>query len=205
MKALLSQNRRRTGLATLAALSAFAMGFSAAAPAAGHVAYVLFTQGTDSVSMSGSTEDITRARQLRVGSEPLLYVRQGGVAYVIRDPATLRAAAAIFKPQAELGARQAELGSRQAALGSKQAALGAQQAQLGARQADARPSEQAELGRQQDELGRQQDVLGQQQTALGKQQDALGREQDRLGRIARDSFDALFADALRRGLAQRVN
>jgi hypothetical protein len=33
----------------------------------------------------------------------------------------------------------------------------------------------------------------------------LGREQDRLGRIANDKLQALLADALRRGLAQRVN
>ena len=217
----LSHSRRRIALAAMAALSGLAMACSpaTATASADHASYVLFNPGTDSVSMSGSTDDIARARELRKGSEPLLYVRQNGVAYVIRDPATLRAAADIFKPQAELGARQAELGSRQAELGSRQAALGSQQAQLGAQQAklgalqsDARPSEQAEygrqqdaLGRQQDALGRQQDQLGQQQNALGEQQNALGREQDRLGRIARDKFDALLADALRRGIAQRVN
>jgi len=213
----LSQNRRRTGLAVLAALSSLAMGCPPAA-AADYTSYVLFSPGTNSVSMSGSTDDISRARALRSGDEALLYVRRGGDAYVIRDPATLRAAAAIFKPQqelgarqAELGSRQAELGSRQAALGSQQARLGAQQARLGALQADARPSEQVEFGRQQDELGRQQDALGRQQdelgkqqSALGEQQDKLGREQDRLSRIARDKFDALVADALRRGVAQRV-
>ena len=210
-------NRRRIGLAALAALSALAIAWPAAA--ADQAKYVLFTPGSDSVMMSGSTDDITRARELRVGTEPLLYARLDGVAYIIRDPATLRAAVALFKPQAELGARQAELGSRQAELGSRQAALGAQQAKLGAQQArlgalqsDARPSEQAEYGRQQDELSRQQDALGdqqtelgRQQTALGDQQTALGREQDRLGRIAREKFDALLADAIRRGLATRVN
>ena len=194
---------RYVAFAALALTSPVALASPAAA--ADHASYVLFSPGTDSVSMSGSTDDITRARELRSGKEPLLYFRQGGVAYIVRDPATLRAAAAIFKPQAEMGARQAELGSRQAALGSQQAALGAKQAHLGSLQADARPSEQAELGRQQDELGRQQDALGQQQNALGKQQDALGREQERLGLIARDKFDALIADAMRRGLAQRVN
>ena len=215
----LSHSRRRVALAVMAALSGLAMACSPATAAADHASYVLFNPGTDSVSMSGSTDDIARARELRKGRESLLYVRKDGVAYVIRDPATLRAAADIFKPQAELGARQAELGSRQAELGSRQAALGSQQAQLGAQQAklgalqsDARPSEQAEygrqqdaLGRQQDALGRQQDQLGQQQNALGEQQNALGREQDRLGRIARDKFDALLSDAIRRGVAQRVN
>lgn len=211
------KNRRRIGFAALAALSALAMASPAAA--SDHAYYVLFTPGTESVMMSGSTDDITRARSLRHGNEALLYARVNGVAYIIRDPETLRSAGAIFRPQAEMGSKQAELGSRQAELGSRQAALGAQQAALGAKQAhigalqsDARPSEQAEYGRQQDELGRQQDALGRQQDelgkqqdALGQQQDALGREQDRLGRIARDKFDALLADAMRRGLAQRVN
>ena len=204
MKPLVS-NRRRIALITIAALSSLVMGLPTAAAAADHASYVFFAPGSDSTSMSGSVDDIERARGLRVGSEALLYVRQGGARYVIRDPATLREANAIFKPQAEMGARQAELGSRQAELGSKQAALGAKQARLGSLQADARPSEQAELGRQQDELGRQQDVLGQQQTVLGEQQSALGREQDRLGRIARDKFDALLADALKRGVAQRID
>jgi hypothetical protein len=211
------KNRRRIGLATMAALSALALAYPAAA--ADHAKYVLFSPGTDSVMMSGSTDDITRARALRHGNEALLYARVNGVAYIIRDPATLRSAAAIFRPQAELGAKQAELGAQQAELGAQQAKLGAQQAKLGAQQAhlgalqsDARPSEQAEYGRQQDELGKQQDALGHQQSALGEQQNALGekrnalgREQDRLGKIAREKFDALLSDAIRRGLAQRVN
>ena len=195
----------RIALAAATALSSLVMAVPTSASAADHASYVLFAPGSESTSMSGSTDDIERARALRTGKEPLLYVRQGGARYVIRDPATLREASAIFKPQAELGARQAELGSRQAELGSKQAALGAKQARLGALQADARPSEQDALGRQQDELGRQQGELGKQQSALGEQQDALGREQDRLGRIARDKFDALLADALKRGIAQRVD
>jgi len=198
-------NRRRIPFAGLAALSALAMTVPQAATAADHVAYVLFSPDSDSVSMSGSTQDINRARALRTGKESLLYVRQGGAAYVIRDPATLSAARALFAPQEQLGAQQAELGSRQAALGSRQAALGAQQARLGARQANARPSEQDELGREQDALGRQQDALGQQQDALGRQQDALGREQDRLAHIADDKLEALVMDAIRRGLAQRVD
>jgi hypothetical protein len=205
-------NRRRIGLAALVALSALALSIPLAAAAADHAYYVLFTPGSESVMMSGSTDDITRARALRHGNEALLYARVNGVAYIIRDPATLRSAAALFRPQSEMGAKQAELGSRQAELGSRQAALGAQQAHIGALQSDARPSEQAEfgrqqdaLGRQQDALGRQQDELGKQQDALGRQQDALGREQDRLGQIARAKFDALLSDAIRRGLAQRVN
>ena len=166
--------------------------------------YVLLPAGSQSSMMSGSTDDLRRARSLRAGREGLLYVRRGGAAYVVRDAATLRRAEAIFEPQRALGARQAELGSRQAALGRRQAALGAEQARLGARQAGASPSRAAAFARQQSELGKQQDALGRQQDALGRQQDALGREQDRLGRQAQERLRALLEDAIRQGVAQRV-
>ena len=177
----------------------------AKAQSADRTSYVLFAEGSRSTTMSGSTEELNRAKALRVGDEALLYVRQGGAAYVIRDAATLRRAESIFEPQRALGSRQAELGSRQAALGSRQAALGAKQARIGAQQAIAPPGRADELGRQQDALGRQQDALGRQQDALGAQQDALGREQDRLGREADAKFRALLADALQRDVAQRVD
>lgn len=167
--------------------------------------YVLFQQGSRSTSMSGSTEDLDRARRLRRGQEAMLYVKRDGVGYLVRDPATLRRAAAIFAPQQAMGARQAALGSRQAALGSRQAALGAEQARIGGLQAHASPARQDEFGRQQDALGRQQGELGRQQGVLGRQQDALGREQDRLGRQADVALRALIDDALRRGVAQRVD
>ena len=201
----------RIALAALAGLSGLALMIPAPAAAASttrsadRASYVLFAQGNDSTSMSGSTDDMKRARALRVGEEALLYVRHGGKAYVIRDAATLRRAESIFEPQKVLGGRQAELGSRQAALGSRQAALGAQQARLGAQQATATPARAGELDRQQEELGRQQDALGRQQDALGKQQDVLGREQDRLGREAEAKFRVLLADALQSGVAKPVN
>jgi hypothetical protein len=209
--ALASSKSRRIALAMLTAFfGLFALIQPPAAVAGGgrspdRTSYVLLAQGSSSSAMSGSMEDLDRARKLRVGREGLLYVRRGEAAYVIRDAATLRRAEAIFEPQQALGAQQAELGSRQAALGSRQAALGAQQARLGARQARASPHRQDALGRQQDELGRRQDALGRQQDTLGHQQDALGREQDRLGREADSRFRALLAEAIERGLAQRID
>lgn len=205
-----SPNRRRPALFALAALIGLAAliqsaPFPALAQTGDRTAYVLLTAGSQSSTMSGSTDDLRRARALRVGREGLLYVRQDGAAYVIRDPSTLRRAEAIFAPQRAMGARQAELGSRQAALGSRQAALGAQQARLGALQANAAPGRADGLARQQDALGRQQDALGRQQDVLGRQQDALGREQDRLGREARARLGALLADAIRSGVARRAD
>lgn len=209
--AALSYKCRRFALAVLASLSGLAMLVSLPAVAGSSVqpadrtSYILFTQGSRSTTMSGSTEDLGRARAVRVGLEGLLYVRQGGAAYVIRDSATLRRAEAIFEPQNRLGGRQAELGSRQAELGKRQATLGAEQARLGLRQAGATPRQQNELGRQQDELGRRQNALGQQQGVLGRQQSVLGREQARLAREADARFRALVAEALQRGVARRVD
>lgn len=206
-----AHKRNRISLAALAALSAPILlaaphvAAASVAESADRFSYVLLSPGSRSSSMSGSTEDLRRAHALRSGEEGLLYFRDGRTAYVIRDAATLREADAIFEPQEALGARQSELGSRQAALGRRQAEIGAEQARVGRLQANASPGRSEELGRQQDALGRQQDELGRQQDALGRQQDALGREQDRLGRVAEARFRALLADALRRGVAERVD
>jgi hypothetical protein len=202
---------RRIALATLAAFSApLLLSHSPAvaaspAEAADRVSYVLFAAGSGSSSMSGSMEDMHSARSLRRGEEGLLYIRHRGMAYVIRDAATLREAEAIFAPQQALGAKQAELGSRQAELGQRQAQLGAEQGRLAALQADARASRGGGLGRQQNELGRRQGELGQQQGQLGRQQGELGREQARLARLANEKIRLLIEQAIQRGVAQRVN
>jgi bla regulator protein BlaR1 len=203
--------RRSHRIATLASLAVLAgalissPGLAAdAGRSAGAWAYVLFSPGSRDISMSGSTDDVRRARSVRSAGEGLLYVRQGGSAYVIRDAATLRKAQALFEPQTALGARQSELGSRQTALGQQQSRLGAEQAKIGLRQVGNSPRDAEALARQQEDLGRQQDMLGRQQDALGRQQDTLGREQDRLSRIAEDQLHILFGDAIRSGLAQRV-
>lgn len=174
-------------------------------PQPSSLSYVLLNPGSESTSMSGSMEDLRRARSLRTGNEGLLYFREGGVAYIIRDAAILRQAAALFAPEEALGTKQSELGSRQAALGQAQARLGAQQARLGSQQANATPAGQDELSRRQNELGREQGELGRRQEELGRQQGALGREQERLARIAEAKLQALLAEAVRLGEAQRVN
>jgi hypothetical protein len=168
------------------------------------LSYVLLTADGSNM-MSGSTDDITRARALQTGHAPLLYIRDGGAAYVIRDPAMLRRADEIMRPQQELGRRQGELGNQQGELGRRQGALGAEQGRLGAIMADARVSEVGELSRQQGELGRQQAELGTQQAELGRRQNELGRQQERAAALAQQQFRALVSEALQRGVAQRVN
>ena len=139
------------------------------AESADRLSYMLITGDSSSSSGSWHSDDFRRAEAFRAGNAPLLYVRDHGVAYVIRDAATLRRAEAIMAPQQELGRRQGALGRQQGALGRRQ----------------------GELGREQGELGRQQA--------------ALGRQQARLAKLAQPQFRALVADAIRRGVAQRVN
>lgn len=174
-------------------------------PSGDRLSYVFYSSGDRGTTMNASVDDLRRVAPLRRGKEALLYVRYAGSAYVIRDAATLRQAEAIFRPQHELGARQGELGRRQGVLGRQQAELGAEQGRLGREQAGASPARAAELSRRQSELGRQQSALGDQQAVLGKQQSALGREQQRLARQADSKIRALVAEAVRRGLAQRID
>jgi hypothetical protein len=206
---LMPAKAHRPALAVLAALCASVIAADPSAASAVHStdrsSYVFLSPGSRSSTMSGSMDDMRRAQALRSGREGLLYVRQAGVAYVIREAATLRRAEALFEPQRALGAQQAELGKRQAALGERQGRLGAEQGRLGRLQAASAPRRAGEFGRQQSELGRQQGELGRQQGVLGQQQGALGREQARLARIAGSKLQALVADAIRRGVAQRMD
>ena len=169
------------------------------------MSYVLYSGGNGSSMSSGSSTDFRLAERYRAGNAPLLYVRQDGAAYVIRDPAILRRAEAIMAPQRELGRRQGALGQQQGELGRRQGALGREQGRLGRMMADARVREMGDIGRQQGELGRQQGELGRQQGALGRRQGELGREQARLARLAEPQFRALVAEAIQRGVAQRVD
>ena len=175
------------------------------AESADRFSYVLFTGHDGSSMVNGSSDDFQRAKAYRAGDAPLLYVRQDGVAYVIRDPAILSRAEAIMEPQQELGRRQGELGRQQGELGRRQGKLGQEQARLGRLMADSTPRQMGELGRQQGELGRQQSALGEQQAALGRQQAELGEQQSRQAELAQPKFRALIAEAIQRGAAQRVN
>ena len=169
------------------------------------LSYVLLSDHGDNSMVSGSTDDLRLARSYRAGEAPLLYVRQDGVAYVIRDAGFLSRAEAIVAPQRELGDRQGELGHQQGELGRQQGKLGQEQARLGRMMADATPRQMGELGRQQGDLGRKQSALGEQQGELGRRQGELGREQARLAKAATPQFRALVTEAIQRGVAQRVN
>jgi bla regulator protein BlaR1 len=90
----------------------------------GDESYVLFYGGSDSVTMSGDTEDLQRVRRLRGDSkEDFLWFRRGGKEYVVHDASLLKRIKELTKAQGELGARQGELGGRQGALGARQGSV----------------------------------------------------------------------------------
>lgn len=153
----------------------------------------------------GFGNSVSRAEALYGGKGPLLYVRENGASYVIRDPETLNRANAILAPQQEVGRRQGELGKQQGELGKQQGEIGKEQSRLGRLMGSSTAADRRVLGDQQAELGRRQGELGKLQGELGKRQGELGKEQGRLARLAQPQLRALVADAIRRGVAQRID
>ena len=179
-----------------APLATLAMAASPAQPASARRdhreldAWIYFHDDEHS-TMSGSSEDMVHARR-HLDGRPLLWVRRGGVEWVIRDPAILARIDELFAPVRELGGKQAELGGKQAELGALQAQLGAQQAQLGAQQAT---------------LGSQQAGISAQAAQINAQQAALSARQYTADDADRDSFEQKRRELERqmRELERQVN
>lgn len=183
-------------------------------------AYVLIDG--DHVSMAGSSDDIRTAKAAQRGDEPVLWLREDGKQYLVRDPATLQRVKEAHAPVAALGEQQGRLGEQQGALGARQGGLGAKQGELGARMAaiaaeqaaaglQGREARQAEtdrrmkaLAEEQDALARQQEALARQQEPLARQQEALARRQEAASESMQREVARLLHDAIRSGKAQRL-
>jgi hypothetical protein len=143
-------------------------------------------------TMSGSTGDIERARRHRKGEEDLLWFREKGREYIVRDPAILSAVRNLWAPVAVIGEEQGEIGAKQGAIGARQAVIGAKQAEIGAHQAS---------------IGSRQAAIGARQAALAARQvrsssDAERTEIDRSMRALDDDMRAL--DREMRALDARI-
>src|SRR5262245_44900717 len=144
---MMNTRLRPVGLvATLAALTLSGLAGDAAAhprngasssdparPSEPELNYIYFRDGND-VTMSGDMRDIERARRHRQGNEALLWFRDAGQEFVLRDPALLKQIDALWKPVQEIGEAQGKLGGQQGELGRQMGELGAQQGLLGTRQ-----------------------------------------------------------------------
>jgi bla regulator protein BlaR1 len=100
--------------------------------------YVLLLEDNGSATMSGSSADVEKARRLKRPGEPMVWLRQNGREYVIRDPETLRLIQAVWNdvhfPMAEHSkelahhsealAKHAELAARHGLEAANQAIVG---------------------------------------------------------------------------------
>jgi beta-lactamase regulating signal transducer with metallopeptidase domain len=166
--------------------------------------FVIVTGKTDSVTMSGSSEDARHAEKLRKQIPgDFIWFERDEKPYIIRDQATIDRAKKLWAPQEELGKQQEELGKQQEALGKQQEELGSKMQQIHVKvpdmtaELDKLKAElkqlnsnatmeqvgriQSEIGELQSKIGDIQSQAGDQQSKLGEQMGALGEKQGKLG------------------------
>jgi bla regulator protein blaR1 len=159
--------------------------------------YVIVSGNSDSVTMSGDSEDARHARALRKKIPgDFIWFERDEKSYVIRDQATVDRARKLFAPQEELGRQQEELGKQQEALGDQQEALGKKMEEVRVKVPDMTADieklkaelkalqdggTQEQLGNLQSEIGELQSKLGELQSRAGDQQGKLGEEMGKLG------------------------
>jgi beta-lactamase regulating signal transducer with metallopeptidase domain len=174
--------------------------------------FVIVTGKSDSLTMSGTSEDARHVEKLRKQIPgDFIWFQRDEKSYIIRDQATIDRARKLWAPQEELGKKQEELGRKQEALGKQQEELGSRMEQvrvnvpdmtealdkLKAKLQKLGPSAtmeqigdlqseigvlQSKIGEIQSQAGEQQSKLGELQGALGEKQGKLGEEQGELGR-----------------------
>ena len=166
--------------------------------------FVIVTGNSDSLTMSGSSEDAHHVQRLRKQiSGDFIWFERDEKPYIIRDQATINRARALWAPQEELGKKQEELGKQQEELGKQQEELGAKMEQvkidvpdmtaeldklkaklqkLGSTATmDQIGDLQSEIGELQSKIGEIQSRAGEKQSKLGDEQGVLGEKQGKLG------------------------
>jgi beta-lactamase regulating signal transducer with metallopeptidase domain/peptidoglycan hydrolase CwlO-like protein len=166
--------------------------------------FVIVSGKTDSLTMSGTTEDARHVEKLRKQIPgDFIWFQRDEKSYIIRDQATIDRARKLWAPQEELGKKQEALGKQQEALGKQQEALGDKmgqihvsvpdmtaeldklKAELKQLNASATMEQvghiQSEIGELQSRIGELQSRAGDQQGKLGEQMGALGEKQGKLG------------------------
>ena len=192
----------------------------------------VYLRDADHTSMSGDMKDIERARRFQQGSQPVLWFRDGGQEYIVRDPDTLAQLDAIWKPVHETGEAQGKLGTQMGGLGTQQGQIGSHQGLIGTRQGtlavresvlDMRASsealsaaDKAELAKQRRALRQQQreldkemraleapmKALGDQMAVLGRQMEVLGQKMEAASHKATAETRALLRRAIAAGVAK---
>jgi hypothetical protein len=148
-------------------------------------AWVIFRGGNDSATMSGTMSDVERAKRLRRGDETLLYARRGDAAFVVRDPAILGRALALYQPMEPLQKRMEGKGRVMEVLGKKMKTLSGKMV--------AGPVADHER------YGVQMQALGEVMEKLGEEQRVLGEEMQKVAEDAERRLKVLLDEAIRTG------
>lgn len=166
--------------------------------------FVIVTGNSDSLTMSGSSEDARHVDNLRKQIPgDFIWFQRDEKSYIIRDQATIDRARKLWAPQEELGRKQEELGRQQETLGKQQEELGARMEEvkidvpdmtaeldrlkaklqkLGPKATMEQIGElQSEIGELQSKIGELQSHAGDQQGKIGEEMGALGEQQGKLG------------------------
>jgi len=166
--------------------------------------FVIVSGKTDSMTMSGTSEDARHVEKLRKSIQgDFIWFERDEKPYIIRDQATIDRARKFWEPEEELGKKQEALGAQQEALGRQQEELGAKMEQvqvnvpdmtaeldklkaklqkLGSHATMEQVGDlQSEIGELQGKIDEIQSQAGEQQSKLGEQQGALGEKQGKLG------------------------
>jgi len=174
--------------------------------------FVIVSGKTDTLTMSGSSQDARHVERLRKQIPgDFIWFQRDEKSYIIRDQATIDRARSFWAPQDELGKKQDALGKQQDALGKQQDAVGRRMEQVKVNVPDmsaaldklkaelkalGATATQDQLGQIQSEIGDlqsrigdiqslagdQQSKVGEEMSALGEQQSKLGEQQEQLGR-----------------------
>jgi beta-lactamase regulating signal transducer with metallopeptidase domain len=152
--------------------------------------FVIVTGNTDSLTMSGSSEDAEHAEKLRKQIPgDFIWFERDERSYIIRDQATIDRARKLWAPQEELGKKQEALGEQQEALGKQQQALGERMRQIQVKVPDMTAEldklrgelKQLSSGATVEQVGRIQSEIGELQSRIGQVQSHAGEEQSKLG------------------------
>jgi len=166
--------------------------------------FVIVSGKSDSLTMSGSSEDARHVEKLKKAIPgDFIWFERDEKSYVIRDQATIDRARKLWAPQEELGKKQEALGKQQEALGKQQEELGAKMEQIRVQIPDmsveldrlkAKLQKlgssatmeqigdlQSEIGELQSKIGEIQSHAGDQQSKLGDEMGVLGAQQGKLG------------------------
>jgi beta-lactamase regulating signal transducer with metallopeptidase domain len=159
--------------------------------------FVIVSGNSDSLTMSGSTQDAHHVERLRKQIPgDFIWFQRDEKSYIIRDQATIDRARGFWAPQEELGKKQEELGKQQEALGKQQEAIGRKMEQVRVNVPDMSgeleklkaelkalgpTATQEQLGNIQSEIGELQSRIGDVQSKAGEQQSKIGEEMGALG------------------------